>query len=122
MKDKGIILIVEDEVMIAQNLMMDIQDSGFDVYDYLTSGEEAIKFALEKIPDLIIMDINLAGKLDGIDAAKEITDKINIPIIFTTGYSEQNIFERAQKINPVAFLNKPVEITDLKPIIDSIFK
>lgn len=121
-KDKYKILIVEDEVWIAQCLMMDIENAGYDVYDYLTTGEEAIKFAIEEKPDVILMDINLVGKIDGIEAAKEIIDKINIPIIFMTGYNEPAIFERAQKIKPVAYLLKPVEIWDLKPILESIFE
>ncbi len=80
------------------------------------------KFDQNRKPDVILMDINLVGEIDGIEAAVEISKKSNIPIIFMTGYDEPNIFERAQKINPVAYLIKPVEIWDLKPILESINK
>ena len=121
MKNEIKILIVEDEVMIAQSMKMDLEYAGYKVYKYLTTGEEAIKFALEEKPNMILMDIHLVGEIDGIEAAKAITDKINIPIIFMTGYDESLIFERAQKLKPVAYLTKPVGIWNLKLIIDSIF-
>ena len=107
--------------MIAQSLRMDLKDAGCNVYDSLTTGEEAIEFVNGSKPDVILIDINSAGKIDGIDTAREITEKSDIPIIFTTGYEEPKVVERAKQIKPVAYLIKPVEFWDLKPIIDSIF-
>ncbi|MBT5420127.1 MAG: response regulator, partial [Candidatus Cloacimonetes bacterium] len=92
------ILIVEDEVMIAEWLKMQLEDEKYDVFDYLTTGEEAIDFVQEIKPDVIVMDINLAGEIDGIEAAKVITEKFHIPIIFMTGYEEPEIVERANKL------------------------
>ena len=68
------------------------------------------------------MDIHLVGKIDGIEAASVITEKTNIPIIFMTGYEGAEIVKRAQKINPIAYLTKPVEIWELKPLLESIFR
>ncbi|MCK5148994.1 response regulator [bacterium] len=116
------ILIVEDEVMIAQCLKMDLEDEGYEVCSFVGSGEEAIIEVREKNPDIILMDINLAGKMDGIDAAREIIDYKDIPIILMTGYNKSNLFIRAHKVHPVAYLEKPVEIYDLKPIIESYLK
>lgn len=121
MKKKIKILLVEDEVMIAQCMMLDLEDAGYSVLGFVTSGEEAIIAAQEENPDIILMDINLSRTIDGIDAAKEIIDKMDIFIIFLTCYDETTIYERVQEIKPVAYLTKPVEILDLKSIIESIF-
>ncbi|MDP8200664.1 MAG: response regulator [Candidatus Tenebribacter burtonii] len=122
MKKKVKILIAENEVIIAQCLKMELELKGYEVCNFVATGEEAIIEAKEENPDIILMDINLLGFIDGIDAAKEITKSKKIPIIFMTGYNDIAFFERAQKVNPVAYLEKPVEIYDIEPIIESIFK
>ena len=121
MKEKIKILIAEDEVIVAQWMKIELEDVGYEVFDFVTTGEKAITSALENKPDIILLDINLSGEIDGIDAAEKITDSLSIPIIFMTGYNESSILERAQKINPVGYLEKPVEIYNIKPIIDSVF-
>ena len=115
------ILIVEDEVMIAEWLKIQLEDEKYDVFDYLTTGEEAIEFVQETKPNVIIMDINLAGEIDGIEAVEKITEKFNIPTIFMSGYEEPEIVERAKMLKPLAYLVKPVGIWDLKPIFESIY-
>ena len=122
MEKKIKILIAEDEVIVAQWMKIELEDVGYEVLEYVTTGEKAIESALENKPDVILLDVNLSGEIDGIDAAEKITDTLNTPIIFMTGYNESSIFERAQKINPAAYLEKPVEIYDIKPILDTIFK
>ena len=121
MDNQKSILIVEDEVMLSTWLKMQLEDEGYLVCGCITTGEEAIEFVKETKPDVILMDINLVGEIDGIEAAEKITEKSKIPIIFMTGYEESKIYERAQKTKPVAYLTKPVEIWDLKPIFESIF-
>ena len=116
------ILLAEDEIIIAQCLKMDLEKHGYEVCKFVSRGEDAIETAKKEDPDVILMDIHLSGKMDGIEAAMKIIAHKNIPIIFMTGYNETNIFERAQKINPVACLGKPIEFFELKPVIDSIFK
>lgn len=121
--DKKIkILLAEDEVLIAQCLKMDLVLEGYNVCKYVASGEEAIETAKEEDPDIILMDIHLSSKVDGIEAARKIIAHKKIPIIFMTGYNDIYTFERAQKINPVAFLEKPVEFSKLKSIIESVFE
>ena len=122
MEKKIKILIAEDEVIVAQWMKMELEDAGYEVLNYVTTGEKAIEYALENKPDIILLDVNLIGKIDGIEAAEKITDTLNIPIIFMTGYNESSIYERAQKIKPVGYLEKPVEIYDIKPILDTLFK
>ena len=100
---------------------LDFNGKGFLVCGNFTTGEEAIEFVQNAKPDVILMDINLVGEIDGIEAAEKITEKLNIPIIFMTGYVESEIYKRAQKTKPVAYLTKPVEIWNLKPIFESLF-
>ena len=120
MIEKKKILIVEDEVMLSAWLKMQLEDEGYEVCGSFTTGEEAIEFVHNTKPHLILMDINLVGEIDGIEAAVVITEKSKIPIIFMTGYEEPEVVERAQKTKPVAYLTKPIEIWDLKPIFESI--
>ncbi|MCK5050985.1 MAG: response regulator [Candidatus Cloacimonetes bacterium] len=115
------ILLAEDEILIAQCLKMELELNGYDVCSFVARGEEAVEIAKVEKPNIILMDIHLSGKMDGIEAAKKINEHKNIPIIFMTGYNDITIYERAQKINPVAYLEKPIEIFEFKPIIDSIF-
>ncbi len=121
MKNKKNILIVEDEVILSNWLEMLLEDEGFLVSGKLTSGEEAIEFVQNREPELILMDINLFGEIDGIEAAETIIENSQIPIIYMTGYDKSDIYKRARKTNPIAILTKPVEIWDLKPIFETIF-
>lgn len=122
MKKKIKILLAEDELLIAQCLKIELELNGYAVCSFVASGEEAIEIAKEEKPDIILMDIHLSGKMDGIEAARQIVALKDIPIIFMTGYNDTNIHKKAQKINPVAYLEKPIEVYDITPIIESLFK
>ena len=115
------ILIAEDEAIVAQCLKMELETNGYEVCSFVASGEEAIIEVKEKNPDIILMDINLSGEIDGIDAAMTIKNHKDIPIIFMTGYTESNLFEKAQKVDHAAYFEKPIEIYDLEPVFESIF-
>jgi CheY-like chemotaxis protein len=115
------ILIVEDEAMIAQCMKMELEANGYEVCNFVSTGIEAIQEFKKHKPDLVLMDVNLPGEIDGIEAAKEILSNKNVPLILMTGYNEANILDRSKTINAVAYLEKPIEIYDLKPIIDAIF-
>ncbi|MDP8269068.1 MAG: response regulator [Candidatus Tenebribacter davisii] len=121
MKKKIKILLAEDELLIAQCLKMELEMAGYEVCNYASSGEEAISLAQEEDPDIVLMDIHLSGDMDGIKAAQKIIEHKKIPIVFMTGYNDINIHNRAEIIKPIAILEKPVELYDLEPIIDSIF-
>ncbi len=114
------ILIVEDEVLVALNLVEELKYLGYNVCDFVTSGEEAIKFVLEKNPDLILMDINLSGELNRIDTANQIIANKNIPIAFMTGYHEDALLEKIKSIKSPIFLHKPINIDDIISIIKNI--
>jgi two-component system, response regulator PdtaR len=115
------ILLVEDEAIVAQYLSMELELEGYEVCGFVATGEEAIIKAAEEKPDLILMDINLAGEMDGIDSAEVIMTENKIPIIFMTGYSKLEFTDRAKILNPIGYFNKPVEVEMLKPIIDKLF-
>ena len=122
MEKKIKILIAEDELLIAQCLKMELESNGYEVCKFITEGEEAIETAKKEEPDIILMDIHLSGKMDGIEAARQIIEHKNIPIIFMTGFSDINVQKRAHEINPVGYLEKPVEVYEVTPIIESLFK
>jgi two-component system, response regulator PdtaR len=116
------ILLVEDEVVTAMSLKMELEKAGFEVCDQVTTGENAIMSAEQNTPDIILMDIRLAGKINGVEAAEKIKLTSEIPIIFLTGYEDRDTMERAKKINPLAYLIKPVGIGEIKAIIHTVFK
>lgn len=107
------IIIAEDEPIIA----MDTQDSlislGYDVLAIVETGEEAIQKAAEIKPDLILMDVVLAGDIDGIEASKQIRDTFDIPVIFITARSTDQIIKRARDAEPYGYLVKPIGRNDL---------
>jgi CheY-like chemotaxis protein len=105
---------VEDEGLIALHLTEMLEKAGYRVPDPVFSGEMAIK-ALEKspTPDLILMDIGLAGPLDGIETAKKIRHQYTIPIVFLTAYSDRGRIEQAKEVSSFAYLIKPVSEDDL---------
>jgi CheY-like chemotaxis protein len=80
-------------------------------------GEEAVTAALRENPDLILMDIRLAGDLGGIEAAEKIQKSKNIPIVFMTGYAKEEFLDKINKVKPLGFLEKPVNIYLIRNII-----
>jgi CheY-like chemotaxis protein len=114
------VLIVEDEILTAKYLQMELQEWGFEVPKPAAKGEDAVEIALHEQPFIILMDIRLAGGMDGIEAAEEITLHQNIPIVFMTGYELDYIKERAANISPAYFLAKPVDTVALRQIIDEL--
>ena len=116
------ILVVEDEVMIAMCLEMELKHAGYEVCQRVAKGEDAVRIAQQDSPDCILMDIRLAGDIDGIEAAQQIQAQTDIPIIFMTGYPDRAVEERANTLNPLGFFIKPVRISTLQPLIDSIEK
>jgi len=107
------ILIVEDEMIIAAHLSMELENIGYQIIGIQTSAEDAINNLERNQPDLILMDINLADEMDGIDAAKYILENYQIPVIFLTSNTDDATFNRAIDAKPYAFVAKPFEIDDL---------
>ncbi len=116
------ILIVEDEAFTAMSLRLELERAGYKVCNILSTGEQAVSFAESNKPDLILMDIRLAGNIDGIEAAEQIKTSQNLPIIFMSGYDDKSSRQRAQKLNPLSYLVKPVTLGDLTDVIESVEK
>ena len=101
------ILIVDDDPIITRLVSTMLQKKGCNVVGIVTSGEEAIIRSAELNPDLVIMDIRLSGKLDGMDAANYIFQFFHYPIIFITGISDEDLLERAKYSQPYGIVFKP---------------
>ncbi|MDT8411773.1 MAG: response regulator [Vicingaceae bacterium] len=108
------IFITEDEFIVSQNLKNKLITLGYDVTGTASSGEEALEKIKDNQPDLILMDIMLSGKMDGIDTAKVIKQNFNIPLIFLTAYSSKEIYQRAEITEPYAYILKPFEERELE--------
>ncbi len=102
------VLIVEDDFSYALTLEMMLDEIGYRNITKVQSGEQALKNIQENPPDLILMDIQLEGEMTGIDVAKIIQDK-NIPIIFLTAFLDEEHFESAKGVFPLAYLTKPFD-------------
>jgi len=113
------LLIVDDEAVILIQLKEYLRDMGYEVAGTAVSGEDAVEKARELNPDLILMDIYLAGKkLDGISASVRIKEEMNIPVIFMTAFGGDQVLERVKNVEPYGFVLKPFQNTELKAAID----
>ena len=115
---KSKILIVEDEIISARSYAIVLKGLGFEVCSLASTGEKAIEIAENEKPDIVIMDIGLHGNMDGLEAAKKIKDRFRIPVIYVTGYFDEEIRERACVTEPYEFLLKPIQREDLKKSIE----
>jgi len=112
--EKPSILIVEDEEIVALDIQTELETLGYDVVGCVRSAEEAIVEAEHRKPDLALMDIQLEGLVDGIEAAREIRCRFDIPIVFLTAYSDEELLSRAEQVQPHGYLVKPFDRRDLK--------
>lgn len=111
------ILVVEDERIIALHLRQQLIDLGYDVPQAVATGDEALRGIEAARPDLILMDINLKGRLDGIATAAAIPPDYHIPVIYLTAYSEDATVARAAATNPYGYLLKPFSERELHAMI-----
>jgi DNA-binding LytR/AlgR family response regulator len=112
------ILIVEDEVIIADNIADTLEDYGYDVIPPVTGFDEAIEAIEQENPDIAILDIQLSGKKSGVDLAAEINQVFKFPFIFLTSNSDRLTLEEAKKVEPLAFLVKPFNKKELYTSIE----
>lgn len=107
------ILIVEDEMIVAKDMQETLKSRGYAVTAIVNSGRDAIKEVKKEKPDLILMDIILKGKMDGIDTAMRIHDDFDIPVIFITAFANNSMLQRAKTVRPYAYITKPFESSEL---------
>lgn len=115
---KASILVVEDEGIVAMNTKLALIGMGFDVLPIAISGTSALKIALGKKPDVVLMDIRLRGKMDGIETTKRLKEKMEVPVIYITAHTDEQTVERANNTKPSSLLQKPVDDRTLKKAID----
>lgn len=112
------ILIVEDEMIIAEDMADALVNLGYEITGIVGAGNQAIEQAATTHPDIVLMDINLQGEIDGVDAAERIRINQQIPVVFLTAYADQQTIERAKATEPFAYLLKPFQDRELKTTIE----
>jgi CheY-like chemotaxis protein len=110
---KAQILIAEDDPTIAQDLKYKIENLGYEVVGMTHSGEQAIVLAESLRPDLVLMDIQLAGEMDGIEAAEQIRT-LRVPLVYVSGFCDSPMLERAQQTEPYGYILKPYRNSDIR--------
>lgn len=111
------ILIVEDESIIAEDISDSLISLGYRITGMVYSGEEAIEAAARCRPDLVLMDVNLQGEIDGITAAAEIRARFQIPVVYLTAYADENTLRRVNATKPFGYIVKPFEEKNLHTTI-----
>ena len=112
------IFIVEDEMIIAANISLQLSKLGYNISGIVPRGEEALVHIKENKPDIVLLDIQLKGELDGIETAELMQKEFDIPIIYLTANVDDAHFERAKKTKPHAFISKPFKKLDLQHAIE----
>lgn len=112
------ILVIEDELIIGAKISMQLTSLGYAVTGILPRGEEALQHVRENKPDLVLLDIQLKGQLDGIETAHQLQKEGPLPIIYITANSDEASFERAKATRPYAFITKPFKQLDLQRAIE----
>ena len=116
------ILIVEDEVIIARDIAMQLRDLGYEPLGPARTGEQAIEMVRQFRPQLVLMDIHLASTMDGIAAAQEIRTQSDIGCVFLSAFTGEESQTRAKLTNPVGYLAKPFTDDELSAVIAAAFK
>ena len=112
------ILLVEDQQIVAEDVRRRLSAFGFDVTAIVSSGQEAVERAAELRPDLLVMDVVLQGTMDGIEAAREIRKRYDIPVVYLTAYTDEQTVQRAQTTDPTGYLIKPYDERELRFAIE----
>jgi signal transduction histidine kinase len=112
------ILIVEDEIIIARDIHAQLEAMGYAVAGRAVAGQEAVALADALRPDLVLMDIQLAGPMDGIVAAQAIRDQFFIPVVFLSAFAADAIIARAKLTEPYGYILKPFSERELHTVIE----
>lgn len=112
------ILIVEDEAIVAKDISVCLEKIGYEVLSSFSKGEKALEFLETNTPDLVLMDIMLAGNISGIDTSARIKKDYDIPVVFLTAYADEKTIERAKITEPYGYVIKPFKEIDLRTSIE----
>ena len=111
-------LIVEDEILIAEELKERLSRLGFSVIAAVDSAEEGIAIATRERPDVVLMDIRLKGAKDGVQAATDIYSQVDVPVVYLTAHSDPLTVERAKRTHYDGFILKPFRARELQSTIE----
>jgi len=111
------ILVVEDELIVARDILQQLMSLGYEPIESATTGEQAIALATRLKPDLVLMDIQLAGAMDGIAAAQIIRTQLALPVVFLTAFVADDILERAKLTEPFGYVLKPFSERELSTVL-----
>lgn len=112
------ILVAEDERIVARDIEKRLTRLGYVVPALVVSGEDAVQKAAELKPDLVLMDIQLRGEMDGIEAAEQIRTELGIPVIYLTAYADAATLQRAKATEPFGYIIKPFDERDLHAAVE----
>jgi DNA-binding LytR/AlgR family response regulator len=116
--DKISVVIVEDEFAIAEDIRSRLEHGGYRVRAVFDRGETALAYLLKEVPDILLVDIHLAGAMDGVDLVGQVNEAIQIPVIYITANSDSATYERARQTRPHSFLVKPFSSANLLASVD----
>ena len=114
------VVIIEDELILQELHMHYVTNLGHDVVACFENGIDAVEFFKDNHADLILMDIRLEGEIDGIETAKKIQETLNIPIVYVSANTNDNVYNRALTTNMNGYLSKPLSSEELENVIESI--
>ncbi len=117
------VLVVEDEKIVSTDIQLSLKKLGYNVVGAADTGEKAIEQALDKKPDIVLMDIMLKGDMNGIEAATEIRKQMNIPVVYLTAYTDGATIQKAKETEPHGYIIKPFKEVDIHTTIEmAIYK
>lgn len=112
------ILVVEDEAIVAKDISVCLKKIGYEVLGTLSKGEKVLDSIKQDSPDLVLMDIMLAGEMTGIEVSKKIKEKYDIPVVFLTAYADEKTISKAKVTEPYGYVIKPFKEIDLRTSIE----
>ncbi|MFH1115584.1 MAG: response regulator [Pseudomonadota bacterium] len=117
------IMVVEDEIVVAMELQSRLIALGYTVAGMVSGGEDAMDLAEKTMPDLVLMDVKLAGDVDGVETARILRKRHNIPVVYVTAHADDDTLQRAKHTYPLGYIVKPFSDSDLRAAIEvALFK
>ncbi len=111
------ILVVEDEAIVARDIQMQLVELGYEAVGHAARGDDAIALAMALRPHLVLMDIQLAGEMDGITAAHTMRTQLGLPVVFLTAFAADDTLERAKLTEPYGYILKPFSERELRTVL-----
>lgn len=121
MKDARILL-AEDEAIVGIEIKNSLQRLGYTHTDLVPKGKEVLEAVDERTPDLVLMDVNLEGTMDGIEATERLHEDYDVPVVFVTAHSSDSVLSRIRDTDAVGYVVKPINDSDLESITRSVIQ